>query len=115
MVDYTIVMKQSNLAKIFKALSNDQRLKLFIMIYNNREEGVKIKESTTQNNKSCCECGIMKAFTMACGCLNISRSTVSHHLKELQNAGLVKCTRQGQSFFCEVNEEAISAVQSFLK
>lgn len=105
-------MKQSNLERIFKALSNDQRLKLFIMIYNNREKGVKIKNSE-DHDKNCC--GVMKAFTMACGCLNVSRSTISHHLKELQNAGLIECVRRGQSFYCNINEEAVKAVQNFLK
>ena len=53
---------------------------------------------------------IEKAFSMVCNCLDLSRSTISHHFKELQNAGLITCERNGQSFRCRVNGEAISSI-----
>jgi ArsR family transcriptional regulator, arsenate/arsenite/antimonite-responsive transcriptional repressor len=102
-------MKQSNMVKIFNALSTEQRLKLFTMIYENQDRTL-LKD----DDKNCC-CGLKKAFTKACSFLKISRSTVSHHLKELQNAGLINCRRDGQSFYCTVNEEAVKAIQNFLK
>jgi ArsR family transcriptional regulator len=105
-----MVMEQSNLAKIFKALSSEQRLKLFMMLHEKRE-----KTLSLDPEKQCCMGHIKKAFSMACEHFSISRSTISHHLKELQNAGLVKCTRNGQSFDCEINEEAIKSIQNFLK
>ena len=103
-------MKQSNLAKIFKALSNEQRLSLFKMIFNETE---KLK-SESDDKKSCCD-GLEKAFTTACGCIDLSRSTISHHFKELQNAGLITCKRVGQSFCCTINEDAVEAVRNFLQ
>ena len=103
-------MKTTSLAKVFKALSNEHRLELFRLIYGQ----CKAEESRAQEaGKGCCE-GIEKAFTKACGCLDLSRSTISHHFKELQNAGLITCTRQGQTFMCQVNEESVEAVRSFL-
>jgi ArsR family transcriptional regulator len=103
-------MKTKNLAKVFKALSNEHRLELFRLIYSQ----YRLEESRAQKaGKDCCE-GIEKAFTMACGCLDLSRSTISHHFKELQNAGLITCTRQGQTFVCQVNEDYVDAVRSFL-
>lgn len=105
-----MVIEQSNLANIFKALANEQRLKLFMLIYNYCKDNEKQAEDALS-----CEKGIRKAFTMACEHLNVSRSTVSHHLKELQHAGLVSCTRKGQSFYCEVNKEVVKAIQDFLK
>ncbi|NIQ01237.1 MAG: helix-turn-helix domain-containing protein [Nitrospinaceae bacterium] len=104
-------MKTKNLAKIFKALSNESRLELFRMIYGQCQEEAQRAEKA---GKECCE-GIEKAFTLACGCLDLSRSTISHHFKELQNAGLITCTRQGQTFLCQVNEEHVEAVRDFLK
>ncbi|MFC1585973.1 ArsR/SmtB family transcription factor [Fibrobacterota bacterium] len=101
-------MKQSNLAKIFKALSSEQRLNLFKML-------VKETEKLKSGKKSSCCDGLEKAFTAACGCINLSRSTISHHFKELQNAGLISCKRVGQSFSCIVNDEAVEAVRKFLK
>ena len=104
-------MKQSKLANIFKALSNEQRLQLFKMIYkaSKKKGGYKTKSS-----KACCA-PIEKAFTTACDCMNISRSTISHHFKELQNAGLITCTRNGQSYICEVNEKNLDLVRNFLE
>ncbi|MEZ0369720.1 MAG: ArsR/SmtB family transcription factor, partial [Candidatus Sericytochromatia bacterium] len=40
-------------------------------------------------------CVINKAFTRACERFALSRSTLSHHFKELQNAGLIHCERKG--------------------
>lgn len=105
-------MKQSNIAKIFKALSSEPRLKLFTLIY--RGFGKKSLAVRNKAGEECCP-GIEKAFTQACDCLEVSRSTVSHHLKELQNAGLIRCTRRGQSFVCEVNPKAVEAVRGFLE
>ena len=103
-------MKKVNLAKVFKALSNEPRLELFRLIYGQFQ----LEESRArENGKACCE-GIEKAFTMACGCLDLSKSTISHHFKELQNAGLITCTRQGQTFMCQVNEDYVEAVRNFL-
>ncbi len=103
-------MKQSNLSKVFKALSSEQRLNLFKMIYG---ETQKLKAKSPDPER-CCD-GLDKAFTTACNCLKISRSTISHHFKELQNAGLITCKRVGQSFSCSINQEAVDAIRDFLK
>lgn len=100
-------MKQSNLAKIFKALSNEQRLKIFQMIY--EEEQKIFKEDV-----DCC-CHVKKAFSLVCEHFNISKSTISHHIKELQNAGLIECNRDGQHYICSVNKELLEEVRNFLK
>lgn len=97
------------MAKIFKALSNDQRLKLFIMIY----EWQGLKEYTDEEY-SCCT-GMEKTFTKACNELDLCRATISHHFKELQNAGLISCTRNGQSFNCKIVKETVDSIREFLK
>ena len=109
-------MKLSYYSKIFKALSNEQRLKIFMMIYegccSNKGESVfPVKEH------DCCPVAgtLHKAFTHVCGCMDISRSTVSHHFKELQSAGLITCEREGQTFRCRINPEAVNLIKSFLK
>lgn len=112
-------MELSNYSKIFKAISNEQRLKIFLMIYKHccapqkGKEGMEFKVG----NKGCCPAiGILdKAFTKICGCINLSRSTISHHFKELQNAGLIICEREGRVFRCRVNEKAVNAIREFLK
>lgn len=101
-------MEISKLAKIFKALSNEHRLELFRLIHSQCR-----LETERAQKEGCCE-GIERAFTLACGCMDLSRSTISHHFKELQNAGLITCTRQGQTFRCQVNEDYVDAVRGFL-
>jgi ArsR family transcriptional regulator len=101
-------MEQLNITKIFSALSNEQRLNLFKMIYACQVE-------QCSNKHSDCPEGVDKAFTKACNHLGIARSTVSYHMKELENAGLISTTRNGQSFTCEINMDAVKEIQQFLK
>jgi len=101
-------MEQLNITKIFRALSNEQRLKLFKMIYDCQVE------QCLNNNLDCAE-GVDKAFTKACNHLSVARSTISYHMKELENAGLISIMRNGQSFTCEINMDAVKAIQQFLR
>ena len=98
-----------DLVKIFKALSSEQRFKLFKMLY----EWCDCCGSV-DGNPEFWE-GIDKCFTKACCSMELSRSTISHHFKELQNAGLITYTRNGQCFNCKVNMEAMQAIRDFLK
>lgn len=97
-------MSTEEMAKIFKALSNEQRLKLFKMIY--------FWSKTVSEDDNCCN-EVEKSFTKACECIDLSRSTISHHFKELQNAGLITCTRSGQFFSCRVNKDILDAIKDF--
>jgi ArsR family transcriptional regulator len=104
-----MIMELSKLSRVFKALSNEQRLSLFRKIH----EWESNNEMPVDSDR-CCS-GIERAFTKACGCMEISRSTVSHHLKELQNAGLITCTRSGQCMSAKINEETVEAIKNFLE
>ena len=101
-------MKQLNITHIFKALSNEQRLNLFKMIYDCQKEKLQCP------TPGCTE-SVDKAFTMACEKMNIARSTISHHMKVLKNAGLISLSRQGQYFTCEINKDAVEVIHQFLK
>ncbi|MEW6601079.1 MAG: metalloregulator ArsR/SmtB family transcription factor [Nitrospirota bacterium] len=112
-------MELSNYSKIFKALSNEQRLKIFMIIYKNccATEGTVIgAEFKIDDESTCCVKGSLeKAFTKICDCMNLSRSTISHHFKELQSAGLIICEREGQTYRCKINEEVVNSIKEFLK
>ena len=95
-------MKLSSLAKKFKALANEQRILLLVLL----------KE--WEGREMCCPGAVRKGFTKACDKLNLSRSTISHHFKALESAGLIKCVRNGQAIECHVNEEALKEIREFL-
>jgi ArsR family transcriptional regulator len=105
-------VKSSNYPKVFKALSNEQRLKIFLMIY---EHWKKAKVGTLVSAEEGTCCSIEKAFTKVCSCMKLSRSTISHHFKELQSAGLITCERQGQQYLCRINEDVVESIKDFLK
>jgi ArsR family transcriptional regulator, arsenate/arsenite/antimonite-responsive transcriptional repressor len=83
-------------------------LNIFKMLY----EWQQSSESSDFNNL---EDVMERCFTKVCCCTNLSRSTISHHFKELENAGLITCTRNGQSFICKINMEAVEVIRDFLK
>ena len=93
-----------NLAAVFKALSNPNRLKIFV------------------NLASCCtpgttwegdEGGMRRCVGELGEQLSISPSTVSHHLKALRDAGLIVMQRRGQSVECWVDPQVLRAMAEF--
>ena len=95
--------KPEELAKAFKALSNPNRLQIF------------------QRLLGCCELGtVCSADTLNGFCvgdlgedLAIASSTLSHHIKELQHAGLIKTRRRGKNVDCFVDRDKVSLLKEF--
>ncbi len=88
------------LSKLFRALSSPQRLALFERL---RAAAIDCSEEGTSEM---CVCDIA-------GGVKLSLSTVSHHLKELKEAGLIRCDKRGQRVLCSVNPEALQELQTF--
>ena len=94
-------------AEMFKALSNPNRLKIFMRL------------------TSCCLPGTVASINpntgeAGCACvgelgkdLEIVSSTISHHIKELRRAGLIRMERRGQKMECWIDPETLKALQSF--
>ena len=93
-------MDTKKAAKIFKALSNPNRLELFF----------KIAEMHESSFETDCECFVTDIIS----CLNIGAPTISHHIKELVNAGLISTEKIGKFLICRVNEELIEEVSQLL-
>ena len=91
------------LAESFKALSNPNRLQIF------------------QRLLSCCVPGtVCSAETVNGFCvgelgedLAVAPSTLSHHIKELQRAGLIKTQRRGKNIECFVDAEMVGLIKAF--
>ncbi|MCX5841119.1 MAG: metalloregulator ArsR/SmtB family transcription factor, partial [Deltaproteobacteria bacterium] len=75
-------MKQ--VAAAMKALSNENRLAMFEFIRAGHGKGI------LDDKDRLTVCSVASNFDMAL-------STVSHHMKELRNADLITCERDGQN------------------
>lgn len=92
-------------AEVFKALSNPNRLKIFLSL------------------TSCCKPGTVGLFDQDSSAyigeladeVAVVKSTVSHHIKELKRVGLIKTERQGQKIACWVDPEMVDALSRFFK
>ena len=94
-------METKKMAKVFKALSNPNRLELYLQIVKKHETSYKTYESCLIND-----------ITQS---LNIGAPTISHHLKELSNAELILTERKGKYLVAKVNEEIVNEVNELLK
>ncbi len=93
---------EQRFASYFKALSNPHRLVLF------------------QRLSSCCAPGTkcsIEAATRSVGDLgehlNIAKSTLSHHLKELNQAGLIHMERKGKQVMCWVDPNILLKLSGY--
>jgi len=92
-------------ADVFKALSNPNRLRMFLRL------------------ATCCVPGTVGSFDAGAGVsacvgdlgrdLQIVPSTVSHHIKELHRAGLIRMERRGQKIECWVDPQVLEDLASF--
>jgi ArsR family transcriptional regulator len=96
-------IKINKYAEIFKALSNPNRLQIFLQLVSSCTPG-----TTCQTDSDFRQCAgeIGKS-------LDIVPSTVSHHLKELRNAGLLNTERKGQKIECWIDPEVIADLARF--
>ena len=89
------------MSSVFKALSNPHRLRIFLRLLENWPE-------------SCCskdDSGVCECIGEVSKDLGIVPSTVSHHIKELERAGLIDLERDGQRVRCRVDPEGISILK----
>jgi DNA-binding transcriptional ArsR family regulator len=93
------------LADIFKALSNPNRLKI------------------VEKLMACCKPGTVldidvydSSYINELGAgLGIGKSTTSHHIKELKRVGLIRTQRDGQRIKCWLDPELVNIISDFFK
>ena len=93
-----------DLARIFRALGDPSRLAIFQLI----------RECCREDDGHSAD-ELRNSVSEIAGQFNLSLSTVSHHLKELRSAGLIRCERQGQHIFCSANPEVMGVVEQFTR
>ena len=87
------------LSKAFKALSNPNRLRLFLNLMKESEMSV------DEGHESGCFLGTLIQN------LNVGAPTVSHHIKELVNANLIKTERRGKQLVCTIDTATLQRVK----
>ncbi|MCX5752306.1 MAG: metalloregulator ArsR/SmtB family transcription factor [Candidatus Krumholzibacteria bacterium] len=93
-------------AAIFKALSNPQRLRIFLKLAARcLSEG---RCETSVRGMRCCVGDLGED-------LGLAASTVSHHIKELRNSGLMQVERQGQRIECRISGSTLKFLASFFE
>ncbi|MFF4825370.1 ArsR/SmtB family transcription factor [Streptomyces sp. NPDC001312] len=86
--------RAAELAKMFKALGDPVRLRLLSMI-------------ASRQGGEVCVCEMTPAF-------ELSQPTISHHLKQLRQAGLIDCERRGTWVYYWVLPGALDQLAAFL-
>jgi len=90
--------------RAFELLGNPLRLKIFLKILS---EGCDCDINSQSGYTGNCVTGIMKD-------LKLPQSTVSTYIKDLQNAKIIDCSKNGKYLYCRPNKEAIVNLKSFI-
>ena len=95
--------KERGLAEIFKALSNEHRLRIYVRLIQCCPAGTR--------------CQVEGRFTRCVSelgkDLGIVPSTLSHHMKELRRVGLIGTERRGQKIECWVDTKVLAQLSEF--
>jgi DNA-binding transcriptional ArsR family regulator len=93
----------TELTKIFKALSDPKRLAIFQLV---RDCG---------KPEGCSDAEVSDNLSQIAERFGLSLSTVSHHVRELRNSGLITCEKRGQQLHCWVDQDALKQLADFAK
>lgn len=94
----------THIAEVFKALSNPNRLHIFLRLVSCCPPGTKCSS----------DAAVRRCVGELGQGLEIDPSTVSHHLKELRRSGLIRMERRGKNILCWVDRETVLALADLL-
>jgi DNA-binding transcriptional ArsR family regulator len=90
------------LARMFRALSNPNRLRLFMNLLD--ESKLDLAKGRVH------DCFLAKLLAG----LDLGAPTVSHHVKELTDAGLITTQREGKQLTCSVDPDGLATLRAAL-
>lgn len=85
----------SVVTSVMRALSNPNRLKIFLLL----------KEASAEGGQ-----GAGLRVGEIAERLEVTQSTVSHHLRELEHAGLIRLERRGKNVICSIEVHPLTNV-----
>ncbi len=94
---FTPLSPIDELARAFKALAHPNRLAIYLEV---------LRHSETSIKHSCCLGDLISH-------LDIGAPTISHHTKELVNAGLIHAQREGKFLRCRINPQLRDRLAAF--
>lgn len=89
------------MSKVFRALSNPNRLQLFLNLL--EESRLDLAKGRTHD---CFLANIIRN-------LRIGAPSISHHLRELEAAGLIETSKEGKQLVCSIRPGAMSELRAF--
>lgn len=106
--NYRSVGTMETLSEKFRSLGDPTRLAIFNFI---RACGANVE--IDEDSGDCC-CVSDTCVGDICCNFEIAPSTVSHHLKELRNAGLISMEKRGRWVYVTVNQDALTELRDFI-
>ncbi len=94
------------LTSIFKALSDENRLKIIHLVY---------KKNLRCKLDKCGQCEDLACMKFLAKHLKIGFPTISHHVKELKNAGIIIIKKEGRWSYLQINPESLGEIALFAK
>ncbi len=88
--------EEQMLARAFRALSNPHRLAIYLRLLRHADS----QPANTPGSELIHSCSLQALIDK----LDIGAPTISHHVKELVNAGLISVEREGKYIRCTLDE-----------
>lgn len=115
------MVSENELAPMLKALGDPTRLKIYTFLRTCAEQVCCCEEcrcSTFVDATGALKCSCGKSVSeVCCEVLGTDKipSSMSFHLKELRQAGLIRMEKQGQRVFCTVDGSAMIKLEGFFR